>query len=86
MKAVGLTGPDFMPRRFDISEPIAAPDGVVVDVMAASVNDFDRAAVRGRHIGLRDQLDPVLFWDSAGLCQPRTDLDRWSGAPGFKFA
>jgi len=37
MKAVGVTGPDFMPRLFDIGEPIAAPDGVVVDVMATSV-------------------------------------------------
>ena len=55
MKAVGVTGPDFMPRLFDIGEPIAAPDGVVVDVMAALVNDFDRAAVRGRQIGLTDQ-------------------------------
>jgi NADPH:quinone reductase-like Zn-dependent oxidoreductase len=61
MKAVGVTGPDFMPRLFDISQPIAAPDGVVVDVMAASVNDFDRAAVRGRHMGPTDQLDPVLL-------------------------
>ena len=34
MKAVGVTGPDFMPRLFDIGEPIAAPDGVVVDVTA----------------------------------------------------
>ncbi|HWY01866.1 MAG TPA: hypothetical protein VNY55_18900, partial [Mycobacterium sp.] len=41
MKTVGVTGPDFMPRLFDISEPVAAHDGVVVDVMAASVNpDF----------------------------------------------
>jgi NADPH:quinone reductase-like Zn-dependent oxidoreductase len=55
MKAVGVTGPDFMPRLFDIGEPIATPDGVVVDVMATSVNDFDRAAVRGRHIDLTDQ-------------------------------
>ena len=56
MKAIGVTGPDFMPRLFDIGEPIAAPDGiVVVDVMAISVNDFDRAAVRGRHIGLTDR-------------------------------
>jgi len=54
MKAVAVTGPDFMPRLFDTSEPIAAPDGVV-DAMATSVNDFDRAAVRGRHIGLTDQ-------------------------------
>jgi NADPH:quinone reductase-like Zn-dependent oxidoreductase len=61
MKAVGVTGPDFVPRLFDIGEPIAAADGVVVDVMAASVNDFDRAAVRGRHSGLTDQLDPVLL-------------------------
>ena len=45
MKAVGLTGPDFMPRLFDIGEPIAAPGGVVVvDVTATSVNDFDQAA------------------------------------------
>jgi NADPH:quinone reductase-like Zn-dependent oxidoreductase len=61
MKAVGVTGPDFMPRLFDIGEPIAAPGGVVVDVMAASVNDFDRAAVRGRNSGLTDRLDPVLL-------------------------
>ena len=61
MKAVGVTGPDFVPRLFDIGEPIAAHDGVVVDVMAASVNDFDRAAVRGRHVGLTDQRDPVLL-------------------------
>ncbi len=55
MQAVGLTGLDFMPRLFDIGEPIAAPDGVVVDVMATSVNEVDRAAVRGRHIRLTDQ-------------------------------
>jgi NADPH:quinone reductase-like Zn-dependent oxidoreductase len=61
MKAVGVTGPDFMPRLFDIDEPVAAPDGVVVEVMATSVNDFDRAAVEGRYIGLTGQLDPVLL-------------------------
>jgi NADPH:quinone reductase-like Zn-dependent oxidoreductase len=61
MKAVGVTGPDFVPRLFDIREPIAAHGGVVVDVMAASVNDFDRAAVRGRHVGLTDQRIPVLL-------------------------
>jgi NADPH:quinone reductase-like Zn-dependent oxidoreductase len=61
MKAVGVIGPDFMPSLFDIDEPIAAPDGVVVDVIAASVNDFDRAAVHGRYLGLTDQLDPVLL-------------------------
>jgi NADPH:quinone reductase-like Zn-dependent oxidoreductase len=59
MKAVGVTGPDFMPRLFDVDEPVAAPDGVVVEVMAASVTDFDRAAVEGRHIGLTGRLDPV---------------------------
>ncbi|HVQ51956.1 MAG TPA: zinc-binding dehydrogenase [Mycobacterium sp.] len=61
MKAVGVTGPDFMPRLFDVDEPVAAPDGVVVEVMAASVNDFDRAAVEGHDIGLAGQLDPVLL-------------------------
>ena len=60
MKAVGVTGPDFMPRLFDIDEPVAARDGVVVEVMAASVNDFDRAAVEGR-IDLTGELDPVLL-------------------------
>jgi hypothetical protein len=33
MKAVGVTGPDFMPCWFDVDEPHAAPDGVVVEVM-----------------------------------------------------
>src|SRR5882762_3861600 len=61
MKAVGLTGPEFMPRLFDVDEPVAAPDGVVAEVMAASVNDFDRAAVEGHYIGLTGELDPVLL-------------------------
>jgi NADPH:quinone reductase-like Zn-dependent oxidoreductase len=61
MKAVGVVGPDFMPRLFDIDEPVAARDGVVVEVMAASVNDFDRAAVEGRYTSLTGQLDPVLL-------------------------
>jgi NADPH:quinone reductase-like Zn-dependent oxidoreductase len=61
MKAVGVIGPDFMPRLFDIDEPLAAPDGVVVEVMAASVNDFDRAAVHGRYIDQTGQVDPVLL-------------------------
>src|ERR1700756_2806925 len=61
MKAVGVTGPDFMPRLFDIDEPVAAPNGVVVDVMAASVNEFDQAAVHGRCSGLTGQLDAVLL-------------------------
>ena len=59
MKAVGVMGPDFMPRLFDIDEPTAAPDGVVVDVMAASVNDFDRAVIHGRYVSLMGQ--PVLL-------------------------
>jgi NADPH:quinone reductase-like Zn-dependent oxidoreductase len=54
MKAMGVTGPDFMPRLFDVDEPFVAPDGVVVDVIAASVNDFDRAAVRGRYLAATD--------------------------------
>jgi NADPH:quinone reductase-like Zn-dependent oxidoreductase len=61
MKAMGVTGPDFMPRLFDVDEPTAAPDGVVVDVIAASINDFDRAAVRGRYLAATDQLAPILL-------------------------
>jgi hypothetical protein len=33
MKAVGVIGPDFEPRLFDVDEPIPARDGVVVEVM-----------------------------------------------------
>jgi len=61
MKALGVTGPDFMPRLYDVDEPIAAPDGVVVDVIAASINDFDRAAVRGRYLTATDQFVPILL-------------------------
>ena len=60
MKAVGVIGPDYMPRLFDIDEPVASRGGVVVEVLAASVNDFDRAAVEGRR-DLTGQLDPVLL-------------------------
>jgi NADPH:quinone reductase-like Zn-dependent oxidoreductase len=61
MKAVGVSGPDFEPRLFDVDEPIPAHDGVVVDVMAASVNEFDRAAVRGQFDGQEERLGPVLL-------------------------
>src|SRR3954451_20232570 len=60
MKAVGVSGPDYMPRLFDIDEPVASPGGVVVEVLAASVNDFDRAAVEGR-MALTGPLNPVLL-------------------------
>jgi len=60
MKAVGVVGPDFMPRLVDIDEPFAARDGVVVEVMAAAVNEFDRSAVEGRHIGMTGR-EPVLL-------------------------
>ena len=36
MKAVGVIGPDFQPRLFDVDEPIPARDGVVVEVMGTS--------------------------------------------------
>ena len=61
MKAVGVVGPDFTPRLFDIDEPVAARHGVVVEVMAASVNDFDRAAAEGCCIDSTGRLDPVLL-------------------------
>lgn len=52
MKAMGMSGPDFVPHVIDVDEPTAGPGGVVVDVMAASVNDFDRAAVHGLYSNL----------------------------------
>jgi NADPH:quinone reductase-like Zn-dependent oxidoreductase len=60
MKAVGVAGPAYMPRLFDIDEPVESPGGVVVEVLTASVNDFDRAAVEGR-MALMGPLDPVLL-------------------------
>jgi NADPH:quinone reductase-like Zn-dependent oxidoreductase len=68
MKAVGVMGQDNMTRLFDIEEPSAAHDQVVVEVMAASVNDFDRAAVRGRYASAMGQQDPVMLGrDFVGL-------------------
>jgi NADPH:quinone reductase-like Zn-dependent oxidoreductase len=60
MKAVGVTGQDNMTCLFDVDEPSAAHDGVVVEVMAASVNDFDREALRGHATRSGDQ-DPVML-------------------------
>jgi NADPH:quinone reductase-like Zn-dependent oxidoreductase len=61
MKAIGVNRQDSTPRLFDIDEPVAAPDGVVVEVMAASVNDFDRAAVDGRNLEPAGRTDPVML-------------------------
>jgi NADPH:quinone reductase-like Zn-dependent oxidoreductase len=60
MKAVGVIGPHYIPRLFEIDEPVASREAVVVEVIAASVNDFDRAAVDGR-IALTAPFDPVLL-------------------------
>jgi alcohol dehydrogenase len=59
MKAVGVIGPDFQPRLFDVDEPIPARDGVVVEVMASSVNEFDWAAARGHYARQEDRLAPL---------------------------
>ena len=61
MKAVGVIGPDFEPRLFDIDEPTPARDGIAVKVLASSVNEFDRAAVRGHHHRHEDWQAPVLL-------------------------
>jgi NADPH:quinone reductase-like Zn-dependent oxidoreductase len=61
MKALGVIGPDFEPRLFDVDEPTPVSDGVVVEVMASSVNEFDRAAARGHHDSQEDRLAPVLL-------------------------
>lgn len=61
MKAVGVIGPDFELRLFDVDEPIPARDGVVVEVMASSVNEFDWAAARGHYARQEDRLAPLLL-------------------------
>ena len=66
MKAVGVIGPDFEPRLFDVDEPIPARDGVVVEVMASSVNEFDWAAAHGHYARQEDRLAPLLGRDFIG--------------------
>ena len=61
MRAVGVIGPDFQPRLFDLDEPIPARGGVVVEVTASSVNEFDRAAARGCYDRHEDRPTPVLL-------------------------
>jgi NADPH:quinone reductase-like Zn-dependent oxidoreductase len=61
MKAMGVMGPNFMPRPFDVDEPTVAPNGVIVEVMAASVNECDRAAIHGRYSGSVGKRDPMLL-------------------------
>ena len=74
MRAIGVVEPDFTPHLIDIDEPTAAPDGVVVDVMAASVNDFDRAALRGGYPNLTNPL--LLGRDFVGrVAAVGTDID-----------
>jgi NADPH:quinone reductase-like Zn-dependent oxidoreductase len=60
MKAVGVIGSGHMPCLFEVEEPVASRGGVVVEVLAASVNDFDRAVVEGRMV-VTAQFDPVLL-------------------------
>jgi NADPH:quinone reductase-like Zn-dependent oxidoreductase len=67
MKAVGVTAPDFMPRLFDIDEPVAGRGEVVVEVMAASVNEVDRAVFGGyEDVRARDLDRVVLGHDFVG--------------------
>jgi NADPH:quinone reductase-like Zn-dependent oxidoreductase len=98
MKVVGVTGPDFMPRPFDVDEPTAAPNEVVVKVMAASVNSSDRAAIHGRYAGSMGQRLPMALgrdfvgrvaavgadvdYIGVGLCVAGTLAPRAPGQPG----
>jgi NADPH:quinone reductase-like Zn-dependent oxidoreductase len=61
MKAVGVKGQDDMTRLFDVEEPSAAHDGVVVEVIAASVNDFDRPAASGHYASAQASEDAVML-------------------------
>jgi NADPH:quinone reductase-like Zn-dependent oxidoreductase len=98
MKALGVMGPDFMPRPFDVDEPTVASDGVVVEVMAASLNDSDRATVHGHHTSPMGQRRPMLLgrdfvgrivavgadvdYVDVGLCVAGTLAPRAPGQPG----
>jgi NADPH:quinone reductase-like Zn-dependent oxidoreductase len=68
MKVVGAIGQDKMTHLFDVEEPSPARNGVIVEVTAASVNDFDRAAVRGGYASVMGQQNPVMLGrDFVGL-------------------
>jgi NADPH:quinone reductase-like Zn-dependent oxidoreductase len=98
MKALGVMGPDFMPRPFDVDEPTVAPDGVVVEVMAASLNDSDRATIHGHYTSPMGQRRPMLLgrdfvgrvvavgadvgYIDVGLCVAGTLAPRAPGQPG----
>src|SRR6478752_2981629 len=61
MKTVGVTGPDFEPRLFDVEDPTPVADGVVVEVLASSVNDFDRAAAHGYYHSTENRPAPLFL-------------------------
>jgi NADPH:quinone reductase-like Zn-dependent oxidoreductase len=67
MNAMGVMEPNAMPRLFRVAEPAAAPDGVVVDVMAAS-GDY----VAGRVSAVGDDVDYIeVGMYVAGAIGPR---------------
>jgi NADPH:quinone reductase-like Zn-dependent oxidoreductase len=68
MKVVGALGQDEMTHLFDVEEPSPARNGVIVEVTAASVNDFDRAAIRGGYASVMGKQNPVMLGrDFVGL-------------------
>jgi NADPH:quinone reductase-like Zn-dependent oxidoreductase len=50
-----------VPGLFDVDEPTAGGGRVVVEVLASSVNEFDRAAARGSYSGQAGRRGPVLL-------------------------
>jgi hypothetical protein len=71
MKAVGVIGPDFEPRLFDVDEPIPARDGVVVEV---------RLAMRlVRATTMRDEWSSCARHQRSGFNAP-AQLSSWSNS------
>jgi NADPH:quinone reductase-like Zn-dependent oxidoreductase len=68
MKAFALTAPDEPARIVDLPEPEVAPDGLAIDVRAASVNGFDVYQASGGLMGMMEHsLPTVVGRDFAGV-------------------
>jgi NADPH:quinone reductase-like Zn-dependent oxidoreductase len=68
MKAFALTTPDQPARLVELPEPEVAPNGLAIDIRAASVNGFDVYQASGGLVGMMEHALPtVVGRDFAGV-------------------
>jgi NADPH:quinone reductase-like Zn-dependent oxidoreductase len=59
MKAAILHSADSVPVYGDFGEPVAGPDGEIVELVAAGIHQLTRSVATGRHYG-RDAVFPAI--------------------------